>query len=90
MLLVPLSPAQRRILGEWMRSKAIDMCPWCGHGEWRFAEAAYDRALLEEGTEDLLETAGVAKIPCDNCGHLMLFDAGTIGIRGLWAEGRDL
>ena len=87
---MPLSPAQRRILEEWMRSKAIVMCPCCGQDQWLFAEDAYVRALLEEGTEDLLETTGVVKIPCDNCGHLMLFDAGTIGIRGLWAEGRDL
>jgi hypothetical protein len=50
----------------------------------------YVRALLEEGTEDLLEAAGVVKVPCDNCGYVALFDAETIGIRGLWAEGRDL
>jgi hypothetical protein len=64
---------------------------------WRFAEGAYVRALLEEGAEDLSEAAGVVKeaagvmkVPCDNCGYLMLFAAETIGIRGLWAEGRNL
>jgi hypothetical protein len=87
---VPLNPSQRRVLEDWMRSKAIVMCPCCGQDKWRLAEAAYVRALLEEGQEDLLEDAGVLKVPCDNCGYLALFDAETVGIRGLWAEGRDL
>jgi hypothetical protein len=26
----------------------------------------------------------------DDCGHLVLFDAETVGIRGEWARGRDL
>jgi hypothetical protein len=87
---VPLNPAQRRVLEEWMRSKAIVMCPACGQEKWRLAEAAYVRALLEEGQEDHMEDAGVVKIPCDNCGYLALFDAETLGIRGLWADGREL
>ena len=62
-----------------MRSKAIIMCPLCGQDRWRFAEATYVRALLEEGDEDLTE-----------CGHVVLFDAETVGIRGEWARGRDL
>ncbi len=85
-----LNAAQRRVLEEWMRSKAIVMCPCCGQDQWRLAAAAYVRALLEEGQEDLMEDAGVVKIPCDNCGYLALFDAETLGIRGLWAEGREL
>ena len=85
-----LNAAQRRVLEEWMRSKAIVMCPCCGQDRWRLADAAYVRALLEEGQEDLMEDAGVVKIPCDNCGYLALFDAETLGIRGLWAEGREL
>jgi hypothetical protein len=87
---VTLNAAQRRALEEWMRSKAISMCPCCGHEKLRLAAAAYVRALLEEGQEDLMEDAGVVKIPCDNCGYLVLFDAKTLGIRGLWAEGREL
>jgi predicted nucleic-acid-binding Zn-ribbon protein len=87
---VPLNTAQRRVLEEWMRSKAILKCPCCGQDKWRLADAAYVRALLEEGQEDLMEAAGVVKIPCDNCGYLALFDAETLGIRGLWAEGREL
>jgi hypothetical protein len=47
---VPLGLSQRRVLEEWMRSKAIVMCPCCGQDGWRFAEATYVRALLEEGT----------------------------------------
>jgi hypothetical protein len=62
----------------------------CGQDRWRFAEATYVRALLEEGDEDLTEGGGVVKILCDNCGHLVLFDAETVGIRGEWARGRDL
>jgi hypothetical protein len=73
-----------------MRSKRIVRCPACGEGGWRFADAAYVRALLEEGQEDLMEDAGVVKVLCDNCGYLALFDAETLGIRGLWAEGREL
>jgi hypothetical protein len=87
---VPLNAAQRRVLEEWMHSKAIVTCPACGQDKWRLADAAYVRALLEEGQEDLMEDAGVVKIPCDNCGYLALFDAETLGIRGLWAEGREL
>ena len=86
-----LNAAQRRVLEEWMRSKAIVACPACGQEEkWRFAGAAYVRALLEAGLEDLMEDAGVVKVPCDNCGYLALFDAETLGIRGLWAEEREL
>ena len=87
---MPLSPAQRRVLEDWMRSKAIVMCPCCRQDKWRFAEASYLRALLEKAEEDLVEAAGVVKVPCDNCGYVALFDAETIGVRGLWAEGREL
>ena len=87
---MPLNAAQRRVLEEWMRSKAIVTCPACAQEKWRLADAAYVRALLEEGQEDLMEEAGVVKIPCDNCGYLALFDAETLGIRGLWAQGREL
>ena len=85
-----LNAAQRRVLEKWMRSKAIVMCPCCGQEKLRLAAAAYVRALLEEGQEDLMEDAGVVKIPCENCGYVVLFDAETVGIRGLWAEGREL
>jgi hypothetical protein len=87
---VPLNAAQQRVLEEWMRSKAIVTCPACGQEKWRLADAAYVRALLEEGQEDLMEDAGVVKIPCDNCGYMALFDAETLGIRGLWAQGREV
>jgi predicted RNA-binding Zn-ribbon protein involved in translation (DUF1610 family) len=84
---VPLNAAQRRVLEDWMRSKAILLkCPCCGQDKWRLAEAAYIRTLLEEGQEDLLEETGVVKIPCNNCGYLALFDAETLGIRGLCAR----
>lgn len=85
-----LNPTQRRVLQEWMRSKAIVMCPCCGQDAWRLVEATYVRALLEKGDEDLTEGGGVVKIPCGNCGYLALFDAETLGIRALWAEGREL
>ena len=86
-----LNASQQRVLEEWMRSKAVGRCPCCGQQDkWSFAGAAYVRALLEEGQDDLMEDAGVVKVPCDNCGFVALFDAETIGIRGLWAEGRDL
>ncbi len=85
-----LNAAQRRVLEEWMRSKAIVMCPCCGQEKLRLGAAAYVRTLLEEGQEDLMEAAGVVKIPCENCGYVALFDAETLGIRGLWAEGREL
>ncbi|HEU4494957.1 MAG TPA: hypothetical protein VFR69_12230 [Rubrobacteraceae bacterium] len=74
-----------------MRAKAVVRCPGCGQeGKWRFADAAYVRALLEEGDEDLIEGGGVVKVACDNCGHLLLFDAETVGIRGVWGRGRNL
>ncbi len=85
---MPLSPNQSQALENWMRSKAIIQCPACGEDRWRFAEAAYVRALLEEGETNLTEDKGVVKVLCDNCGYVALFDAETIGIRGLWAEGR--
>ena len=87
---MPLNAAQQRVLEDWMRSKAILNCPCCGQDKWRLAEAAYVRALLEEGQEDLMEEAGVVKILCGNCGYLALFDAETLGIRGSWAQGREL
>jgi hypothetical protein len=87
---VPLSPSQRHVLEQWMRSKAVVTCPLCGQDRWRFADAAYVRALLEEDDEDLIEGGGVVKILCDSCGYVALFDAETIGIRGLWAKRRDL
>ncbi len=86
-----LSPPQRRVLEEWMHSKGIVQCPACGrHDRWRLDEAAYVRALLEEGEADLTESGGVVKIPCGNYGYVALFDAALIGIRRSWAKGRDL
>jgi predicted RNA-binding Zn-ribbon protein involved in translation (DUF1610 family) len=88
---MPLSPAQRQHLEDWIRSKEIVRCPACGQQDgWRFDDAAYVRALLEEGEPDLTESGGVVKIPCDNCGYVALFDAETVGIRGSWAQGRNL
>ncbi len=87
---MPLNPAQRKTLEEWMRSRAVVLCPLCGQDGWRLAEAAYVRALLEEGAEDLVEARGVVKVPCGNCGYLALLDAETVGIRGLWGQGRGL
>ena len=87
---MPLSDIQRQHLEKWMRSKAIIQCPACGDAQWQFAEASYVRALLEQGEPDLAEDKGVVKVPCGNCGCVQLFDAHTLGIRGLWAEGRGL
>ena len=85
-----LNPSQRRTLEDWMRSKAIVQCPACGDARWRFAGAGYVRALLEAGDTDLTEGKGVVKLPCGNCGHLLLFDAETVGIRGLWDRMRGV
>ena len=87
---MPLSPEQSQILEGWMRSKAIVQCPACGGASWRFAEAAYVRALLEEGDADLTEDKGAVKVSCGNCGYVLLFDAQVLGIRGLWDKGRGL
>ena len=85
---MPLSDSQRQLLENWMRSKSIIQCPACGDAKWQFAQAAYIRALLEQGEEDLGEDKGVVKVCCGYCGYVMLFEAETLGIRGLWAEGR--
>jgi hypothetical protein len=87
---MPLSPPQRRILEDWMRSKAIVRCPAYGAARWRFAQAVYLGALLEEGDPNLTEDEGVVKVCCGTCGHVLLFDAEAIGIRGLWDESRRL
>ena len=88
---MPLNQLQQQTLKDWIRSKAISQCPACGDADgWRFAEASYVRALLEEGESDLTEHKGVVKISCGTCGYVMLFDAETVGIRGLWAEGRGV
>ncbi len=87
---MPLNELQRRTLRDWLRSKAIVQCPACGEDHWRFAEAAYLRALLEAGEADLTEDRGVVKLPCGNCGYVALFDAKMVGIRGMWDKGRDL
>ena len=85
---MPLSGPQQQRLENWMRSKGIIQCPACGDVQWQFAQAAYVRALLEQGEPDLGEDKGVVKVCCGNCGHVMLFDGETLGIRGVWAEGR--
>ncbi len=85
-----LSDPQQQALENWMRSKAIVQCPTCGDARWQFAQAAYLRALLEQGESDISEEKGVVKVGCGNCGYVMLLDAETVGIRGLWAEGREL
>jgi predicted nucleic-acid-binding Zn-ribbon protein len=87
---MPLNESQQRTLKDWMRSRVIVQCPACGDNRWRFAEAAYVRALLEAGEADLTEDEGVVKVPCGNCGYVALFDAETVGIRGVWDKGRDL
>ena len=85
-----LNPSQQRILEDWMRSKPIVQCPTCGDSRWRFAEAGYVRALLEADDANLTEDRGVVKLPCGNCGYLLLFDAETMGIRGLWDTTRGV
>ena len=87
---MPLNAPQRRTLEDWMRSKAIVQCPACGDVRWRFAEAVYLGALLEEGDANLTEDKGVVKVCCGNCGYVLLFDAEAVGIRGLWDESRRL
>ena len=87
---MPLNQDQRRILEGWMRSKAIVQCSACGDNNWKFAEASYLRALLEEGDADLTEGAGIVRVSCGNCGYVLLFDAEMLGIRGLWDQGRSL
>jgi predicted nucleic-acid-binding Zn-ribbon protein len=87
---MPLSEPQQQFLENWMRSKAIVQCPLCGDAQWQFAQAAYIRALLEQGEPDMSEEKGVVKVGCGNCGYLVLFDAETVGIRGLWAKGRGV
>jgi hypothetical protein len=42
-----------------MRSKAVVQYLASGDARWRFAEAAYVRALLEAGDADLTEAGGV-------------------------------
>ena len=81
---MPLSESQQQHLQNWMRSKGIMLCPACGGAQWQFARAGYLRALLEQGDPDLTEDKGVVKVPCGNCGYVMLFNAETLGIRGLW------
>ena len=88
---MPLNAPQRRTLEDWMRSKAIVRCPACGDASrWRFAEAVYLGTLLEEGDPNVTEDKGVVKVCCGNCGHALIFDAETVGIRGLWDESRRL
>ena len=87
---MPLSEPQQQFLENWMRSKAIVQCPLCGEAQWQFAQAAYIRALLEQGESDMSEEKGVVKAGCGNCGYLALFDAETVSIRGSWAKGRGL
>jgi predicted nucleic-acid-binding Zn-ribbon protein len=87
---MPLSEPQRQHLQTWMRSKAIVQCPACGDAQWQFSEASYVRALLEQGETDLAEDKGVVKLSCGNCGYVALFDAETLGIRGLWDSGRGV
>jgi hypothetical protein len=87
---VPLNPSQRRILEDWMHSKAVVQCPACGEVRWRFAEASYVRTLLEAGNTDLTEGGGVVKVCCGKCAYVMLFDAEALGIRGLWDRSRGV
>jgi hypothetical protein len=87
---MPLNEQQRRTLKEWIRSKAIVQCPACEGNRWHFAEAAYLRALLEAGDEDLTEEAGVVKPLCANCGYVALFDGEMVGVLGRWDKGRSL
>ena len=87
---MPLSEPQQQTLENWMRSKAVVQCPACGDSKWRFAEASYLRALLEPGEVDLTEAGGVVKVPCGNCGYVALFDAETVGIRGMWDKRKDI
>ena len=87
---MPLNAKQRQIIEGWMRSKGIVHCAACGEARWRFSEAAYVRGLLEYGEPDLAEDQGVVRISCGNCGYMMLFDAGTMGIRAVWDETRGV
>ena len=54
------------------------------------AESSYVRAILEAGDTGLTEGAGIVRASCANCVYRALFDAETLGIRGLWDQGRSL
>ncbi len=73
-----------------MRSNTIAQCVDRGDSRWRFAEAAYVKALLEPGEVDFNEGKGVVKASCGNCGYVMLFDAETVRIRALWDTQRGV
>jgi hypothetical protein len=45
---------------------------------------------LEDGDTDLSESGGIERVSCGNCGYVTLFEAETLGIRGLWDQGRSL
>jgi hypothetical protein len=45
---------------------------------------------LEADDANLTEDAGVVKLPCGNCGYVVLFDGETVRIQGMWDKGRDL
>ena len=55
---MPLNEPQRKQLENWMRSQATVKCPACGDSRWQFAQAAYLKALLEQGEKDLAEDKG--------------------------------
>ena len=83
---MPLCPDQSRILEGWMCSKAISHCPLCTDSSWKFAEAPTSGRSWNKA----IRTSPKAGVSCGNCGYVALFDAESLGIRGLWDQGRSL
>ena len=82
---MPISEPQQQTLKDWIRSKAVVQCPACRDSKWRFAEAAYVRALLEPGEVDLTEAGGGSEAPVRQLrvrGALRRRDGGNSGIVG--------
>ena len=48
------------------------------------------QGVLDAGEADLTEDSGVVKLLYDSCGCVGRFDGETLGIRGMWDQGRDL
>ncbi len=79
---MPLSQEQVEAAQRFFRLNGVVLdCPYCGSRGWEAGEIVSGTVVDEQGNTRPEGTAvAMAQFVCDNCGHVMLFDARRLGL----------
>lgn len=79
-----LTPENQKIIFDWIGDKCGQMrCTCCGHGAWTIADLSTLQIGFDLDTTRFHYHQGlpVVSIFCNNCGHIIQFSPGVMGIK---------